>query len=122
MADEIGGGRTSFRMQDIISVGTGGGTVVHEADNIIEVVPESVGHELVNEGVIFGGDTLTATDIAVGTGLAKIPNTDETSLDTSLCIKAHEKIMQEVEIAIDRMKTRDRKSTRLNSSHVAISY
>src|SRR5690625_255445 len=105
IAVEIGGVRTNFRMPDILSVGIGGGTVVHEADNIIEVGPESVGHELVNEGVIFGGDTLTATDIAVGSGLAKIPNTDETSLDTSLCIKAHEKIMQEVEIAIDRMKT-----------------
>lgn len=40
-------------------------------DNIA-VGPSSVGYRLLSEGLIFGGNTLTATDIAVAAGLAKI--------------------------------------------------
>lgn len=105
MAVEIGGVRTNFRMPDILSVGIGGGTVIHEHERDIEIGPESVGHELTKKGVIFGGNTLTATDIAVGTGLAKIPDTDTSQLELIRCQKAHNKIMKQVEIAIDRMKT-----------------
>lgn len=58
---EIGGVRTAFPMPEVISVALGGGTKVIEQDGIVSVGPESVGHRLLQEGLIFGGETLTTT-------------------------------------------------------------
>ncbi len=63
---EVGGVRTNFRMPDILAIGLGGGSLVTEEGRTIG--PRSVGHQLVNEGLVFGGSTLTATDIVVATG------------------------------------------------------
>lgn len=65
---EVGGVRTNFRMPDIKAVGLGGGSIVQDDGEIIG--PHSVGHELVTKGLVFGGDTLTASDIAVALGHA----------------------------------------------------
>ena len=67
---EIGGVRTNFRMPDIMAVGLGGGSLV--SDNGRSVGPQSVGHKLVTQGLVFGGETLTATDILVASGKADI--------------------------------------------------
>lgn len=63
---EVGGVRTNFRMPDILAIGLGGGSLV--ASDGSQVGPQSVGHQLVNEGLVFGGSTLTASDIAVAAG------------------------------------------------------
>src|ERR671935_241148 len=68
IAVTIGGVRTNFRMPDLLSLGLGSGSVV--TDNGRQVGPRSVGHRLVEEGLIFGGSTLTASDIAVAAGRA----------------------------------------------------
>lgn len=60
---EVGGIRTNFRMPDIQAVGLGGGSIV--SPDGLSVGPQSVGHNLVKEGMIFGGSTLTATDVIV---------------------------------------------------------
>ena len=72
---DIGGVRTNFRMPDIVSVPAGGGTIFHgseicsspQAAKAEDIVfgPESVGSELTRHALVFGGDTLTATDVAV---------------------------------------------------------
>ena len=67
---EVGGVRTNFRMPDILAVGLGGGSLV--ADDGRTIGPQSVGHRLVHEGRVFGGDTLTATDIVVASGVQDI--------------------------------------------------
>ncbi|MEO0615600.1 MAG: hydantoinase/oxoprolinase family protein [Pseudomonadota bacterium] len=67
---EVGGVRTNFRMPDILAIGLGGGSLV--AEDGATVGPRSVGHRLVSEALVFGGDTLTATDIAVAEGAAEI--------------------------------------------------
>lgn len=63
---EIGGVRSNFRMPDVLSIGLGGGSIV--AGNGRSVGPRSVGRRLGEEAICFGGDTLTATDIAVAAG------------------------------------------------------
>lgn len=63
---EIGGVRTLFRMPDLISIGLGGGTEI--ADDGRRIGPGSVGFQLPEKALCFGGDTLTATDIAVAAG------------------------------------------------------
>ena len=66
----IGGIRTNFRMPDILAIGLGGGSLVSNDGSSIG--PRSVGHKLVTEGLIFGGQTLTTTDILVANGHADI--------------------------------------------------
>lgn len=68
---DIAGVRTNFRMPDVVSVGLGGGSrVTHRPD--LRIGPDSVGYRLTDEALVFGGHTLTATDLAVAAGLADI--------------------------------------------------
>jgi len=69
---EVGGVRTNFRMPDLLAIGLGGGSLVREEGRLIG--PQSVGHRLVTEGLIFGGSTLTATDLVVAAGNARFGN------------------------------------------------
>jgi N-methylhydantoinase A/oxoprolinase/acetone carboxylase beta subunit len=71
MSIDIGGVRTNFRMPDLVSVGIGGGSIVRGGEQVT-VGPDSVGYELTERALVFGGDVLTATDIAVAAGLAEI--------------------------------------------------
>ncbi|MEM7700769.1 MAG: hydantoinase/oxoprolinase family protein [Pseudomonadota bacterium] len=69
-AVDVGGVRTNFRMPDIMAVGLGGGSLVSEDG--LSVGPQSVGHRLVTEALVFGGSTLTATDIVVAAERAEV--------------------------------------------------
>jgi N-methylhydantoinase A/oxoprolinase/acetone carboxylase beta subunit len=71
-AVDVGGVRTNFRMPDVLSVALGGGSLVDMARGTLG--PRSVGYELTERARVFGGDTLTATDLAVAAGLASIGN------------------------------------------------
>src|SRR4029077_16712811 len=64
---EGGGVRTLFRMPDLLSIGLGGGSLV-QADPLT-VGPASVGYRLIEEGLVFGGNAVTATDLAVAAGV-----------------------------------------------------
>src|SRR3712207_8914366 len=64
---QIGGVRTLFRMPDLLSLGLGGGTLVREEP--LAIGPQSVGYRLTRDALVFGGSTLTATDIGVAAGL-----------------------------------------------------
>ena len=72
VAVEVGDIRTNFRMPDIISVGLGGGSIVRSENSKITVGPDSVGYKIGQEALVFGGHTLTTTDIAVRLGLADV--------------------------------------------------
>ena len=55
------------------SIGLGGGSIVREhEDGTVTVGPDSVGYEITKKALVFGGDTLTATDIAVRLGMAEV--------------------------------------------------
>jgi N-methylhydantoinase A/oxoprolinase/acetone carboxylase beta subunit len=71
---DVGGVRTNFRMPDVFSIGLGGGSIVTDDAKAPRVGPQSVGYELIRRATVFGGDTLTATDIAVATGRAQLGN------------------------------------------------
>lgn len=94
-------------MPDILSIGIGGGTIVRQdaAQNQVTVGPDSVGYELLKRGIIFGGDTLTATDVAVKLGRYEWKDAKTEALDASICLRADEIITRDIEDAIDRMKT-----------------
>lgn len=102
---EIGGVRTLFRMPDVLCLGLGGGTRIH-ADPLC-LGPDSVGYRLTQEGRVFGGDVLTATDMGVARGRAiigapeRVANIPAATLDW---FDAEVKTM--LEDGIDSMKTR----------------
>ena len=68
---EVGGVRTNFRMPDVFSIALGGGTEIEPGDPV-KIGPKSVGYQIFEKGLLFGGNTLTATDVAVGLGIAEI--------------------------------------------------
>jgi N-methylhydantoinase A/oxoprolinase/acetone carboxylase beta subunit len=99
----IGGVRTNFRMPDIFAMGLGGGSLV-SADGKT-VGPQSVGHRLVSEGLVFGGDTLTATDIVVAsTGLDIGDKKLVQGLSPELVATAQKTMSDMLDKAIDMMK------------------
>jgi len=103
-AVSIGGVRTNFRMPDTLSIGLGGGSIIQE--NPIKVGPQSVGFELTQKAKVFGGNVLTATDIAVAGGLASVGNRDHISnIDSALIERITKEIQEMVSVAVDRMKT-----------------
>ncbi|HWE60707.1 MAG TPA: hydantoinase/oxoprolinase family protein [Chloroflexota bacterium] len=103
VAIEVGGVRTNFRMPDVLSIGLGGGSLV-QAGTALTVGPQSVGYRLVEEGLVFGGTTLTATDVAVAGGMAEIGDpTRVRDLDRDLVQRALSTIETMAETACDRM-------------------
>ncbi len=105
-AVQVGGVRTNFRMPDLVAIGLGGGSIVRKENGSVVVGPESVGYRITKEAMIFGGSTLTATDIAVGSGLASLGEPSLVSgVETEMIRQSIVKIREIVEGVIDRMKT-----------------
>jgi N-methylhydantoinase A/oxoprolinase/acetone carboxylase beta subunit len=105
-ANDIGGVRTNFRMPDVLSIGIGGGSLVRQSDAGCTVGPTSVGYRLQQEGLVFGGTTLTATDIAVCAGQAEIGDATKVAhLDARLVEAALDDLHAQIEEAIDHIKT-----------------
>lgn len=103
---EVGGVRTNFRMPDLISLGIGGGSLVRATKQGVTIGPDSVGYELSTKGLVFGGNVLTATDIAVAAGLADIGDPSLVAqLDTDMVRSAREHIRSAVADAVEQMKT-----------------
>ncbi|MCP3739561.1 hydantoinase/oxoprolinase N-terminal domain-containing protein [Rossellomorea sp. BNER] len=107
LAVEIGGARTNFRMPDIVSIGLGGGTIIRLKDNgEFTIGPDSVGYHLPEKSLIFGGDTLTTTDVAVALGKVKLGDPSKVAhLDIGALNKVYANMVEMIEEAIDKMKT-----------------
>ncbi|MGW5688534.1 hydantoinase/oxoprolinase N-terminal domain-containing protein [Nonomuraea sp. NPDC003754] len=96
----VGEVRTNFRIPDVLSIGIGGGSVVAGDGS---VGPRSVGFRLPEEALVFGGGTLTATDLAVAAGYADIGDHSLVAgVDPARSLKV---IAERVADAVDRMRT-----------------
>ena len=93
-------------MPDIMAIGVGGGSLV-SADGT-SVGPKSVGHRLVTQGLVFGGNQVTATDIVVAAGLHSIGDTQKVAhLKPEMIKAAHDEMHRLIDDAIDRMRPCD---------------
>jgi N-methylhydantoinase A/oxoprolinase/acetone carboxylase beta subunit len=93
-------------MPDLISIGLGGGSFVRWRDGSCTVGPDSVGYRITREALVFGGKTLTATDVAVSAGMAAVGQVDKVAgLDGRMVQAASARIRSMVEEVIDKMKT-----------------
>lgn len=103
---QVGGVRTNFRMPDVLSLGVGGGSIVRDVGDGVTIGPDSVGYEITSRAIVFGGDTLTCTDVAVAAGLADIGDVSRVmDLDPGLVNKTVAEIQIAISDGVDRMKT-----------------
>lgn len=104
VAVDIGGVRTNFRMPDVLAIGLGGGSLVR--DGGARIGPDSVGYEITSKARVFGGDTLTTTDIVVAAKLADIGDASRVADISAATIETAIATMHRmVDEAVDRMKT-----------------
>ncbi|MFE3200493.1 hydantoinase/oxoprolinase N-terminal domain-containing protein [Embleya sp. NPDC059237] len=100
---EAAGVRTNFRIPDVLSLGIGGGSLVAPDG---EVGPRSVGYRLTERALVFGGDTLTATDLAVAAGAAEIGDRAAVAgVDRAFAERALGRIAERLAETVDRMRT-----------------
>lgn len=105
IAVEIGGVRTNFRMPDLLSIALGGGTRVHQ-NGELRLGPDSVGYQITRDALVFGGDTLTTSDVAVAAGRTSMGDPSRVAnLNQSLVAQIADEIRARCEDTIDRMKT-----------------
>jgi N-methylhydantoinase A/oxoprolinase/acetone carboxylase beta subunit len=72
----------------------------------VQVGPQSVGYRLTEEALVFGGNTLTATDAAVAAGIVKIGDPRRAAgVPRKLADMVLDAARAKLEDAIDRMKT-----------------
>ncbi|MFC9972396.1 hydantoinase/oxoprolinase N-terminal domain-containing protein [Spirillospora sp. NPDC127200] len=100
---ELAGVRTNFRIPDVLSLGIGGGSLVDLAAP--SVGPRSVGYRLTEKALVFGGDTLTATDLAVAAGRAEIGDPSRVAhLDRAEVEAALAHVAERIAETVDRMR------------------
>ncbi|CDO93425.1 unnamed protein product [Kluyveromyces dobzhanskii CBS 2104] len=61
----IGGVKMNFSMPHVESIGLGGGSIVRDVEGEMTVGPDSTGADIVNKAILFGGDVVTTSDVAV---------------------------------------------------------
>ena len=100
----IGGVRTNFRMPDMLSLALGGGSRVRYHGGVA-IGPDSVGYHLTEESIVFGGKTLTTTDVAVALGRCDLGSSERMRGQPKDFLKAADaKVHETVEEGIDKVR------------------
>ncbi|MEE4452172.1 hydantoinase/oxoprolinase family protein [Novosphingobium resinovorum] len=113
---DIGGVRTNFRMPDVLAIGLGGGTRVHLDPALygaaaldeaaLRIGPDSLGYRLTQDGMLFGGDTLTTSDVARIAGVVAFGSADRLpALSPTVLAALQARMRAMIEDGVDRMKT-----------------
>ncbi|TID16830.1 hypothetical protein E6O75_ATG09596 [Venturia nashicola] len=102
----VAGVRVNYSMPFLHSIGLGGGSIVRENDGKVLVGPDSVGHYLTRDALVFGGKTCTATDVAVAASDASFGQTGLVQhLSPEFIAAAKRQIQKSLEDALDVIKT-----------------
>lgn len=103
---EVGGVRTAFSMPEVVSIGLGGGSKIFtDATGNVTVGPDSVGHFLMEQALVFGGPTLTASDIVVASGKVQLGDPTKVSGVPQATVEAGTRAIRErLELVIEQMK------------------
>lgn len=101
----VGGVRTNFRLPDVVSLAIGGGSMVDQGETV-RVGPDTVAREIATRAMVFGGDVLTATDLAVAAGRMDAGDKKYLAhLERRIVEQGLQWISDEVADAVDRMRT-----------------
>lgn len=100
---DVGGARTNFRMPDVIAIGLGGGSLVGPDGG--SCGPQSVGRELRQKALCFGGSVMTLTDIAVSQGRLTISDASRSKpVEAEVSEAVDLLIVDKLAAAVDLMK------------------
>lgn len=103
IAMSLAGVRSNFRIPDVLSLALGGGTII--SDEGATVGPESVGYRIGTEALVFGGSTMTFTDVAVAAGADPIGDASKVSnLDSALLGSSLERVRAMLTQAVEKAK------------------
>jgi N-methylhydantoinase A/oxoprolinase/acetone carboxylase beta subunit len=111
----LSGIKINLDMPSVESIGLGGGSRVRleektSGDVKVSIGPDSVGYALITEALCFGGKTLTATDIAVGSAdssssaAASIGDPSLVNLSSAVIQSSEHRLKQMFESLVDRIK------------------
>jgi N-methylhydantoinase A/oxoprolinase/acetone carboxylase beta subunit len=108
---QIGGVRTNFRMPDVVAVGIGGGTTIRIQKEHCQLGPDSVGYQLKEKGIAFGGNVLTISDVFIAEEQLHITGASRSEILKKEISKVmnlpYERILQKVketiQIAIEKL-------------------
>lgn len=106
---EISGVRTNFSYPDVRSIGLGGGSIVgRDKAGKLTVGPESVGYQITQKALVFGGSVPTTTDYTVladhAVSIGDRSKLEQSDLATSLP-EFKSKVKSMLERIVDTMKT-----------------
>jgi len=101
---KIGGVRTNFTIPAVHSIPLGGGSYVRAQAGRIAIGPDSVGSNIVHEGIYFGGSTLTTTDLVLS-------NEYTQAIASEVKTSGLREIRRAVEEAVDLSKTKSGDAT-----------
>lgn len=103
VAMSLAGVRSNFRIPDVLSIALGGGTIVTDLGTVVG--PESVGYRITEEARVFGGDTVTFTDVAVAGGAGAVGDPDRVAdLPTATVETALAVVADRVTAAVEKAK------------------
>ncbi|CZT11410.1 hypothetical protein WAI453_004522 [Rhynchosporium graminicola] len=101
----VAGVTINFAMPHVESIGLGGGSLIRKSESGVTIGPDSVGHNLVREAMVYGGQILTATDIAVASGKLVGDPDLVSDLASDIVADSHSRIKDMLESVIDKVKS-----------------
>lgn len=106
---DVGGVKMNFSMPHVESIGLGGGSIVRLFGDKVTIGPDSVGSDLLKRAKVCGGDTLTATDVAISQDDLNAPKIGDPTNLTSVYLTTKKMFNSEVksmlEKIVDKVKT-----------------
>jgi len=99
---QIGGVSLNFRMPDVLALALGGGSYIQEK----KIGPRSAGSRLMQEAKVFGGASLTMTDVAYKAGCLDLPqgNFDRIGISQSFTHEVMQKATEMIQSGICVMR------------------
>jgi N-methylhydantoinase A/oxoprolinase/acetone carboxylase beta subunit len=92
-------------MPDVFSIGLGGGSLVVDGPKGVTVGPRSVGYRIITEALIFGGATLTTSDVIVAAGKAVLGDASKVAhLGADLLARTQTRIADMLEDCVERSR------------------
>ena len=104
--NSIAGVNVNYSLPQLHSISLGGGSIVKASNGQVSIGPTSVGHSFTKDALIFGGETVTVSDIAVAAGNVDIGDRSLVEgLDGDVVAEAQQKIKSLLERALEHVKT-----------------
>lgn len=103
----VGGVRMNFSMPFVESIGLGGGSIVRYDGEEMTIGPDSVGADIVTRALVFGGDTVTTSDVTAFKQKIELGDTDlvKGKFDDKFIKTFNALVIDKLERVVDKLRT-----------------